>query len=192
MSDRSNEYALLAVQGPQAFERLGLDQGKAFTWEMGEIDGVEVMVNRTGYTGEEGCELLTMAEDAGELWDRVLARGVVPCGLGARDTLRLEVCYPLHGNDIDGRRPTRSRPGSAGPARSTRSSRRADVLREIKASAARAQARRVRDGGEGDPAAGHADRRAARRGDVGVALADARRRHRYGLRPRRPSRPTPS
>jgi aminomethyltransferase len=58
------------------------------------------MINRTGYTGEEGCELLTMADDAGELWDSVLARGVVPCGLGARDTLRLEVCYPLHGNDI--------------------------------------------------------------------------------------------
>jgi aminomethyltransferase len=58
------------------------------------------MVNRTGYTGEEGCELLCMADDAIQLWDAVLARGVVPCGLGARDTLRLEVCYPLHGNDI--------------------------------------------------------------------------------------------
>ena len=58
------------------------------------------MVNRTGYTGEDGCELLCMAEDAVELWDAVLARGVTPCGLGARDTLRLEVCYPLHGNDI--------------------------------------------------------------------------------------------
>ncbi len=100
VSDRSNEYALLAVQGPHSFERLGLEQGTPFTWEMDELDGVEVMVNRTGYTGELGCELMTMAEDAGELWDRVLARGVVPCGLGARDTLRLEVCYPLHGNDI--------------------------------------------------------------------------------------------
>ena len=58
------------------------------------------MVNRTGYTGEEGVELACMAEDAVRLWDAVLARGVVPCGLGARDTLRLEVCYPLHGNDI--------------------------------------------------------------------------------------------
>src|SRR5690349_22514329 len=58
------------------------------------------MVNRTGYAGEDGCELLAMAEDGAELWDRVLARGAVPCGLGARDTLRLEVCYPLHGNDI--------------------------------------------------------------------------------------------
>lgn len=101
VSDRSSDYALLAVQGPRAFERLDLPKDKqAFTWEMSEVDGVEVMVNRTGYTGEEGCELLAMAEDAGELWDAVLARGVVPCGLGARDTLRLEVCYPLHGNDI--------------------------------------------------------------------------------------------
>jgi aminomethyltransferase len=58
------------------------------------------MVNRTGYTGEQGCEILVMAEDAGDLWDRVLERGAVPCGLGARDTLRLEASLPLHGNDI--------------------------------------------------------------------------------------------
>jgi aminomethyltransferase len=67
---------------------------------MGKLDGIDVMVNRTGYTGERGCELLVMNEDAGSLWDRVLERGATPCGLGARDTLRLEVCYPLHGNDI--------------------------------------------------------------------------------------------
>src|SRR4051794_31229891 len=100
VSDRSAEYALLAVQGPKAFERLGLPPAPAFTFDMSEIDGVEVMVNRTGYTGEEGCELLCMADEAVVLWDAVLERGVVPCGLGARDTLRLEVCYPLHGNDI--------------------------------------------------------------------------------------------
>ena len=58
------------------------------------------MVNRTGYTGEKGVELMVMDEDAVALWDAVLARGATPCGLGARDTLRLEVCYPLHGNDI--------------------------------------------------------------------------------------------
>jgi aminomethyltransferase len=98
--DVSDEFALLAVQGPQAIERLGLEHAKAFTFAMGEIDGVEVMVNRTGYTGEEGVELACMAEDAVALWDAVLTHGVVPCGLGARDTLRLEVCYPLHGNDI--------------------------------------------------------------------------------------------
>jgi aminomethyltransferase len=98
--DVSDEYALLAVQGPQAIERLGLPEADAFTFAEGEIDGIQCMVNRTGYTGEDGCELLTMAEDGAELWDRVLARGAVPCGLGARDTLRLEVCFPLHGNDI--------------------------------------------------------------------------------------------
>jgi aminomethyltransferase len=98
--DVSDEYALLAVQGPRALDRLGLPPAKPFTFAEGEIDGVQCMVNRTGYTGEEGCELLTMAEDGAALWDRVLARGALPCGLGARDTLRLEVCYPLHGNDI--------------------------------------------------------------------------------------------
>ena len=100
VSDRSDEYALLAVQGPRAIERLGLEPAAPFTFATGEIAGVELMINRTGYTGEDGCELLCMAEDAGALWDAVVARGAVPCGLGARDTLRLEVCYPLHGNDI--------------------------------------------------------------------------------------------
>jgi aminomethyltransferase len=100
VSDRSEEYSLLAVQGPRSLERLGLPQAKPFTFAMGELDGIDVMVNRTGYTGERGCELLVMNEDAEALWDRVLERGATPCGLGARDTLRLEVCYPLHGNDI--------------------------------------------------------------------------------------------
>jgi aminomethyltransferase len=98
--DVSDEYALLAVQGPRSLERFGLPDAPAFTFADGEIDGVTCTVNRTGYTGELGCELLVDAADGGELWDRVLARGAVPCGLGARDTLRLEVCYPLHGNDI--------------------------------------------------------------------------------------------
>jgi glycine cleavage system T protein (aminomethyltransferase) len=98
--DVSDDYALLAVQGPRAIERLDLPPARAFTFAQAEIDGVEVMVNRTGYTGEDGCELLCTAEDAVALWDGVLERGVVPCGLGARDTLRLEACYPLHGNDI--------------------------------------------------------------------------------------------
>lgn len=98
--DASDEYALLAVQGPASIELLGLADAPAFTHAMGEIGGVEVMICRTGYTGERGVELLCAAEDAGELWDAVVARGADPCGLGARDTLRLEVCYPLHGNDI--------------------------------------------------------------------------------------------
>ncbi|HUK94930.1 MAG TPA: glycine cleavage system aminomethyltransferase GcvT [Gaiellaceae bacterium] len=98
--DVSDEYALLAVQGPRSLERLGLPEAPAFTFEDGEIDGVACVVNRTGYTGELGVELLVPAEAGGALWDRVIERGAVPCGLGARDTLRLEVCYPLHGNDI--------------------------------------------------------------------------------------------
>jgi aminomethyltransferase len=98
--DVSDDCGLLAVQGPRAIERLGLPLAKPFTFAETTVDGVEVMVNRTGYTGEDGCELLCMSEDATRLWDAVLERGIVPCGLGARDTLRLEVCYPLHGNDI--------------------------------------------------------------------------------------------
>jgi glycine cleavage system T protein (aminomethyltransferase) len=98
--DVSDECGLLAVQGPKAIERLGLPPAPAFTFTETSIDGVEMMVNRTGYTGEDGCELLCMSEDVVRLWDAVLGRGAVPCGLGARDTLRLEVCYPLHGNDI--------------------------------------------------------------------------------------------
>ena len=98
--DVSDSFALLAVQGPRALERLGFERRPAFTWEMGALDGVEVMISRTGYTGEEGVELGCAPDDAHALWDAVLARGVKPCGLGARDTLRLEVCYPLHGNDI--------------------------------------------------------------------------------------------
>jgi aminomethyltransferase len=98
--DVSDEYGLIAVQGPRALERLGLGPAPAFTFAEGEVAGVTCMVNRTGYTGEQGVELMVMAGDAAELWDGVLARGVTPCGLGARDSLRLEVCYPLHGNDI--------------------------------------------------------------------------------------------
>jgi aminomethyltransferase len=98
--DVSDDYGLIAVQGPRSLERLGLDDAPAFTFAEGEIDGIACMVNRTGYTGEKGVELLVMEDEAGALWERVLARGVKPCGLGARDTLRLEVCYPLHGNDI--------------------------------------------------------------------------------------------
>jgi aminomethyltransferase len=98
--DASDEYALLAVQGPTAIESLGLPEAPAFTHAMGEVFGVEVMVCRTGYTGEPGVELMCPAEDAVELWDAIVANGTMPCGLGARDTLRLEVCYPLHGNDI--------------------------------------------------------------------------------------------
>lgn len=98
--DVSDQYALVAVQGPRTLELLDLPSAPAFTFAEGDVDGVPCMVNRTGYTGEVGVELLVMAEDAVALWRAVLGRGVTPCGLGARDTLRLEVCYPLHGSDI--------------------------------------------------------------------------------------------
>jgi aminomethyltransferase len=100
VTDMSDECALLAVQGPNAIAKLGLPEAPAFTHAMGEVDGIELMVCHTGYTGEPGVELMCAAEDAAALWDAVVGRGATACGLGARDTLRLEVCYPLHGNDI--------------------------------------------------------------------------------------------
>ena len=98
--DVSDRYALLAVQGPRSLERLGLREAAPFTFAEETLDGIETMVARTGYTGEAGAELLVPGEDAEALWQLVLDRGARPCGLGARDTLRLEVCYPLHGADI--------------------------------------------------------------------------------------------
>ena len=98
--DASDDYGLLAVQGPRSLERLGLPDAPAFTHAMGALDGIEVMICRTGYTGEKGVELCCAEDDATALWDAIAARGATPCGLGARDTLRLEMCYPLHGNDI--------------------------------------------------------------------------------------------
>ncbi len=98
--DVSDEWALLAVQGPEALQRLGIAV-EPFTFrEDVDVLGVRCLVAGTGYTGERGCELGCAPDDAPRLWEAVLERGIVPCGLGARDTLRLEVCYPLHGNDI--------------------------------------------------------------------------------------------
>jgi aminomethyltransferase len=97
--DVSAEWALLAVQGPEALGRLGIDV-EPFSFREEEVLGVSCLVAGTGYTGERGCELGCAPEEAARLWDAVVERGVVPCGLGARDTLRLEACYPLHGNDI--------------------------------------------------------------------------------------------
>jgi aminomethyltransferase len=97
--DVSAEWALLAVQGPEALDRLETTV-EPFTFREDDVLGVHCLVAGTGYTGERGCELGCAPDDAARLWDAILERGVVPCGLGARDTLRLEVCYPLHGNDI--------------------------------------------------------------------------------------------
>jgi len=99
--DVSGEWAYLAVQGPEALERLGVEI-TPFTFREGmDVLGVQCLVAGTGYTGERGCELGCATDDAVALWDAILERGIQPCGLGARDTLRLEVCYPLHGNDIN-------------------------------------------------------------------------------------------
>jgi aminomethyltransferase len=98
--DVSDDYGLVAVQGPRSLARLGLDEAPPFSFAMGEIAGIECLIARTGYTGEQGVELLVAAEEAATLWEGILERGATPCGLGARDTLRLEVGYPLHGNDI--------------------------------------------------------------------------------------------
>jgi glycine cleavage system T protein (aminomethyltransferase) len=95
----SHEWALLAVQGPEALERLDVEIAP-FSFREDEVLGVDCLVAGTGYTGERGCELGCSPEEAPRLWEAILARGIVPCGLAARDTLRLEACYPLHGNDI--------------------------------------------------------------------------------------------
>ena len=98
--DVSDGRALIAVQGPGALQRLELEPAASFTFAEIELFGVPCTCARTGYTGEAGCELVCAADRSVELWDAILAAGVVPCGLGARDTLRLEACLPLHGQDI--------------------------------------------------------------------------------------------
>ena len=100
LRDISDAHAIVAVQGPRALERLGLAPANSFTFADVELFGVPCTCARTGYTGEKGCELICAAEQADELWDAVLGAGAAPCGLGARDTLRLEACLPLHGQDI--------------------------------------------------------------------------------------------
>lgn len=102
--DVSGDWALLAVQGPEALERLGVGIDPFTFREDVDVLGVSCLVAGTGYTGERGCEVGCAPEDVARLWDAIVERGIVPCGLGARDTLRLEVCYPLHGNDISPKR----------------------------------------------------------------------------------------
>jgi aminomethyltransferase len=104
VSDVSAAYAMLAVQGPRAVEIVAaMLDGKVpgrFRHAEADIAGATALVCRTGYTGEDGVELLIEPDAAPAVWDALLAAGVVPAGLGARDTLRLEVCYPLYGNDL--------------------------------------------------------------------------------------------
>ena len=104
IEDRIDDYAMLAVQGPLAREMVqALADGplpSRFTVREQQVGTARALVCGTGYTGEDGVELLVAPEDAGAIWDAVVARGVRPAGLGARDTLRLEVCYHLYGNDL--------------------------------------------------------------------------------------------
>jgi aminomethyltransferase len=100
LHDRSDDTAMLALQGPAALGLVELPELAPFAFAEAEVCGVDALVARTGYTGEPGVEIMTAADSAGPLWDALVAAGAVPAGLGARDTLRLEVCYPLYGNDL--------------------------------------------------------------------------------------------
>ncbi len=111
--NRSAEYAELAVQGPLSVALLDplvraplpLSEVGRFKFTAGELFAKQVLISRTGYTGEDGFEIFCDPEDITTLWRGLLhagkGRGILPCGLGARDTLRFEVCYWLYGNEID-------------------------------------------------------------------------------------------
>jgi glycine cleavage system T protein (aminomethyltransferase) len=102
--DRIGDYAMLAIQGPDARALVqGITEGelpKRFRTAMLEVAGVDALVAGTGYTGEDGVEILTAPSNAPTIWDAARQAGAQPAGLGARDTLRLEVCFHLYGNDL--------------------------------------------------------------------------------------------
>jgi aminomethyltransferase len=100
LRDRIDDYAMLAVQGPEARALVGGELPPRMTIAQQAVFGVEALVAGTGYTGEDGVELLLAPADAPAVWDALLERGATPAGLGARDTLRLEVCFHLYGNDL--------------------------------------------------------------------------------------------
>jgi aminomethyltransferase len=106
--DRHTDFAVLAVQGPSSGRlvgALGLPTGHHYmSFASAALDGVELTVCRTGYTGEHGYELVVPWDSAGAVWDALFAAGekygIRACGLAARDTLRTEMGYPLHGQDL--------------------------------------------------------------------------------------------
>jgi aminomethyltransferase len=104
VNDRIDDYAMLAVQGPRARGLVQAISDAPLPARMiaanRRLAGLDVLVCGTGYTGEDGVELLCRPVDAPALWDEILRRGAVPAGLAARDTLRLEVCFHLYGNDL--------------------------------------------------------------------------------------------
>jgi aminomethyltransferase len=111
VQDRSDDTALLALQGPAAREiartlaDIEVDDVAYYHFTEGSVAGVAAVIAATGYTGEDGFELYVDAQDAAGLWRALLdeggSRGLVPTGLGARDSLRLEMGYALYGNDLD-------------------------------------------------------------------------------------------
>ncbi|MFD1675015.1 glycine cleavage system aminomethyltransferase GcvT [Alicyclobacillus fodiniaquatilis] len=106
LSDISAEVALIALQGPdatrvlQAFTPLPLDELKPFSFSISQVSQKKALISRTGYTGEDGFELYVSAADAAHIFKLLLDAGVTPCGLGARDTLRLEAKLALYGNEL--------------------------------------------------------------------------------------------
>jgi aminomethyltransferase len=102
--DAAPDYAMLALQGPRAREvlarRLEGEAPARMRAVRARVAGADCLVCGTGYTGEDGVEILLAPEHAGEVWDALTAGGAGPVGLGARDTLRLEVCFHLYGNDL--------------------------------------------------------------------------------------------
>ncbi len=106
LENKSGEYALIAVQGPKTEEILDpvcdsslADRKKNSVFDT-NLFGYPVRMARTGYTGEDGFEVFCAPVDAPHLWDKILALGITPCGLGARDTLRLEAGFPLYGHEF--------------------------------------------------------------------------------------------
>jgi aminomethyltransferase len=104
VTDRIDDYAMLAVQGPLARDIVQAISDSPLPTRMSaatrRLADAEVLVCGTGYTGEDGVELLCRPEDAAALWDGLARRGAIPAGLAARDTLRLEACFHLYGNDL--------------------------------------------------------------------------------------------
>lgn len=106
VTDESPLYGEVAVQGPKAEETLekllGIDlkQVAFYTFKMFKLDGEDVLISRTGYTGEDGFEVYAGHDYIRTLWDKLMDAGVQPCGLGCRDTLRFEVGLPLYGDEL--------------------------------------------------------------------------------------------
>ncbi len=104
LENLSEDYSLLAVQGPRALEVLAKTNiptpESPFSLLQENWNGSEIIVARTGYTGEDGAEVFCSHEAAKTLWNELINLGVKPCGLGARDVLRIEACFPLYGHEI--------------------------------------------------------------------------------------------